>query len=229
MGELSDMQRELRDENHLGGTDTITFVVKVASKFLPQMLSGFRNVMPHVRFIIIQNRNDPRSFSEDSWDLCLDATMKPVEAEHSQCVLKEEICLVMPKNHPLAKRKSIRLEEVAGESFLGMQKGSSMNEIAVALCHRAGFSPHFVLESDNPGTMRELMRLGLGIAFNPVITWKEVSEDDFCLVPIDGMECCRYIYLSVRPEAYHSKAVRAFRDYLVAFFHDLQQETTHRL
>lgn len=96
-----------------------------------------------------------------------------------------------------------------------------MNEIATAYCREAGFSPNIILESDNPSTMRGLMRLGLGIAFNPLVTWKEVSEEEFCLIPIEGIDCCRYIHLTLRPASYHAEVVLAFRDYLIEFFAQL--------
>lgn len=217
---MASMQKELHDRGGAMWEETITIVVRVASRLLPDIISGFRHRYPQVRIIIIQNElQDWRQ--ECVWDLCIDASREKRQDVHTTCLLREEICLAMPKNHPLAKRKRIRLQEVAGESFLGMQKGSSMNEIATAYCREAGFSPNIILESDNPSTMRGLMRLGLGIAFNPLVTWKEVSEEEFCLIPIEGIDCCRYIHLTLRPASYHAEVVLAFRDYLIEFFAQL--------
>ena len=220
--QLKDMKRELSEANGLQQDVAITMVVKVASKFLPEIISGFRAGHPEARFVIIQN--EAVENMQQPWDICLDADMELKEDKYSTCVLKEEICLAMPRNHPLANRKSIKLEEVAGESFLGMQKGSSMNEIATAYCHQAGFEPHIVLASDNPATLRGMLSLGLGIVFNPIITWKEVSEEEFSLVPIKGQACFRYIHLHLRPHGYATPLVQDFRKFLIAFFRGLSLE-----
>lgn len=217
---LQDLRREIKDNNLSQQDETITMVIKVASKFLPKIIAGFKAKYPQSRFVILQNEVPGQI--HQVWDIKLDAGVKLQEDEFSTCVLKEEICLAMPRNHPLAKRNSIALEEVSQESFLGMQTGSSMNEIAVEYCRRAGFQPHIVLASDNPATLRGMMRLGMGIAFNPVITWKEVSEEEFCLVPIKGRSCYRFIHLRLRPDRYHSRLVLAFKEYLIAFFKELQ-------
>ena len=217
--QFKDMKRELSYSNGRQQDVTITMMVKVASKFLPEIISGFNRLHPEARFVIIQN--EALENMQQPWDICLDAGMELQEDKFSICVLKEEICLAMPRNHPLAARKSIRLEEVAGESFLGMQKGSSMNEIATFYCHKAGFEPHSVLTSDNPATLRGMLSLGLGIVFNPIITWKEVSEEEFSLVPIEGHACFRYIYLHLRPNGYTTPLVQDFKKYLINFFRTL--------
>ena len=214
---LDDMHKELSDANDMNHGQTITIVVRVASKFLPAIISGFSQQHENVRIVIIQNA-DYGNGEKRHWDLLLDAARQKEEDDDTVCVLREEIRLALPKNHPLASRPSIALHEVAEESFLGMQKGSSMNEIATYYCQQAGFTPNVILESDNPATMRGLMRLGLGIAFNPIVTWKEVSEGEICLVPISGVDCCRYIHLKLHPGVYHSRAVMAFRAYLIDFF-----------
>ena len=219
---LKDMRREIADANTLKADDTIVFIVKVASKFLPQIISEFSQQYPNIHFVIVQNTAGMPV--ERKWDICLDATIKAEEARDAWCVLKEEICLAMPKNHPLAARREIALREVAEETFIGLQKGSSMNEIAASYCAAAGFKPNVVLESDNPATLRGLMHLGIGIAFNPVITWSEVSDDTIALIPIKDMECCRYINVRLRSGTYHAQAVLRFKDFLIQFFHTLQEK-----
>lgn len=220
LGQLEDMKRELKDKNSLTGKETIVLLVRVASKFLPEIISGFRREHPQVSFVIIQNESALQQ-GKKHWNLCLDATIEPVtEDENISCVLKEEVCLAMPKGHHLAAREAVALEEVAQESFIGLQKGSSMNDIAESYCRKAGFQPNIILESDNPATLRGLMRVGLGIAFNPVVTWKEMSDEDIRLVAIKG-GCCRYINVELCRWTYPSRTVLAFRKYLVGFFHAL--------
>lgn len=216
---INDMKRDLHEQHDKN--PTIIILVKVASKFLPDIISGFHKIHPDVNFIIIQNDIDDIKKNQ-IWDVCIDASINPIEDKHTNLLLKEEICLAMPKDHPLAVNDSVYLEEVSSESFIGMQKGSRMNEIADYYCNRAGFHPNIILESDNPATLRGLMRIGMGIAFNPIITWKEMSDDKICLVKIKGEHCFRYINLSLKDKKHYSNIILDFKKYLISFFASLK-------
>ena len=80
--------------------------------------------------------------------------------------------------------------------FITLQQGVALRNITDFYCRAAGFTPHVILESDNPGTVREFIKAGLGVSFAPRITWYGVGGDHVALVPIATPGCQRYISLS---------------------------------
>jgi DNA-binding transcriptional LysR family regulator len=87
-------------------------------------------------------------------------------------------------------------------------------------CDQAGFKPNIFLESDNPGTVRDLISLGMGFAFIPVISWPGMGDDpNVSLVEIEQPRCSRYVIMKWRKDRYLSSAALKLREYLIEFFH----------
>jgi len=80
-------------------------------------------------------------------------------------VQSEEFVCVVYEGHPLARRKSIRLEELANEDFV---HGSSKDwehffSYLIPLCRRSGFEPKIVQEGLNTAAILGLVACGMGI------------------------------------------------------------------
>ena len=101
-----------------------------------------------------------------------------------------------PDANPLASHASVNLADFEKADFITLQQGVALRNITDFYCRAAGFTPHVILESDNPGTVREFIKAGLGVSFAPRITWYGVGGDHVALVPITTPGCQRYISLS---------------------------------
>ena len=129
-------------------------------------------------------------------DLYLSSSINPIDTDHSITLLKEDILLAMPDTNPFASHASVNLVDFEKADFITLQQGVALRNITDFYCKMAGFSPHVILESDNPGTVREFIKAGLGVSFAPRITWYGVGGDHVALVPIATPSCQRYISLS---------------------------------
>lgn len=83
-------------------------------------------------------------------------------------LLRQQLRLAVPQTHPLAGRGSVRLEALAGESFLSMSAGFGMRAILEKLCATAGFAPQITVECQELTTVAALVGAGIGIAILPV-------------------------------------------------------------
>ncbi|GAA3334089.1 hypothetical protein GCM10020331_100690 [Ectobacillus funiculus] len=52
----------------------------------------------------------------------------------------------MPLHHPLAKRPSLRLRELAEEPFVLLPEGYIFRDLVVNACQELGFTPHVAFE-----------------------------------------------------------------------------------
>lgn len=218
---LEDVKTELSDLNkkHEG---TLTISMHAASKLLPEILSGFKKKHPNIRFAIVQHDN--KSGEEMNCDLLVNSTKQKVTDDNVITLLEEEILLAVPNDYPLASRKRIRLEEVATEAFISLQKGADLSDITSSFCQDAGFNPNIILESDDPATIRGLISAGLGIAFLPAITWHGVADSNIKLLSLSNINCKRYINASCRQGRYCSNSTKLFLDFIVNFFNNLSNE-----
>lgn len=78
--------------------------------------------------------------------------------------------VAMPKGHRLARRKSVPLMELAGESFIVVSRsaGGIGYGLPLDLCHKAGFEPRITQEVSSITAQLNLVSVEMGIAAVPV-------------------------------------------------------------
>jgi DNA-binding transcriptional LysR family regulator len=78
-------------------------------------------------------------------------------------VRDEELVLVMPFGHPLARTKRVRVEHLTGVALVASGEGSALRETILRLAPGG----RIVAEANDLETMRELAARGLGVAVMP--------------------------------------------------------------
>ena len=74
------------------------------------------------------------------------------------------LCVLTYVNHPLAHRKSVRLEELRDENFLTFPVDTYMYNRCVRLCTSAGYDPNIVFSIFGEKNLMQLIEAGLGIS-----------------------------------------------------------------
>ena len=152
MSELKHAQKELEDAKEAQDM-TVTISIFAASMIIPAFLTEFKKEHPHIRFEIIQQRDRQEINHHSRVDLYLSSSINPIDTDHSITLLKEDILLAMPDTNPLASHASVNLADFEKADFITLQQGVALRNITDFYCRAAGFTPHVILESDNPGTV----------------------------------------------------------------------------
>lgn len=79
----------------------------------------------------------------------------------------EELAVIVAPGHRLARARSVRLEELAGEPFVGFYRGAAMREAVEQAFAAAGLEPVIRFESNQLDTVRALASRGLGVSILP--------------------------------------------------------------
>lgn len=66
----------------------------------------------------------------------------PSDNYHIYPLLKDELVLVINKNHPIADRKEVNLSEVSSETFIFLSDDPIFYNFCVNECIKSGFTPH---------------------------------------------------------------------------------------
>lgn len=215
---LEDGKREIRDmSGETGGS--IELAVLVGSHLLPDLLASFRQKYPQIGFHLLQHASFAAMRSD--FDLCLSSSPAPIPGVESTALLTEEIFLAVPCGHRLAGRGKIRLSEAAGEGFVSLRPGKNLRETADALCRQAGFAPRIIFESDDPATVRGLIRAGQGVGFIPSVTWGGATGPAVELLRIEEPRCERTIWLSWSKDKYLTEAAARFREFTADYFRQM--------
>lgn len=194
----------------------VKLVVLVASNTIPNILKEFAKKYPNITFKLTQHL--PDRITQLDFDLCISSYPISMSNLESQILLSEEIYVAVPKNHPLANKKSVSLKEVQYENFISLKKNSNLRDVTDLLCLNTGFSPNIIYESDDPSTVRELINSGLGVAFIPSITWTKNIDPSLALLHIHDPICYRFLNLYWAKDRTLPKSVELFKEHLIEFF-----------
>jgi LysR family hydrogen peroxide-inducible transcriptional activator len=128
-------------------------------------------------------------------------------------LFNEELVAVVPRKHPLAGHRGVRLHELGGDEWLLPENGNPLRETILEACNEAGFTPRTRIEVGRKQLMREMALAGLGVALMPAMTaHKDLTGEPERLVHIDGPRVCRSIGLDGRRGDRLSVADGALRD-----------------
>ena len=92
-------------------------------------------------------------------------------------LLEDPMHLALPRAHPLAGKRSLRLEELRGEAWVQTSESSPCARHVVHSCRAAGFEPVVAFESDDYQTVQGLVAAGVGVALIPELALSVVRED----------------------------------------------------
>ena len=85
----------------------------------------------------------------------------------TQHLITEEILLVVPRNHRLARLKAVPLSDLAGESILLPRATMNAGNVVADALRREGFEPKFSYRANYPELIKALVRRGFGVAPMP--------------------------------------------------------------
>jgi DNA-binding transcriptional LysR family regulator len=84
-----------------------------------------------------------------------------------EVLLEEPMRIVLPAGHPVARQRSVRLLDLADETWIRSTPRSSCHPFTERACRAAGFDPRIRFEFDDYAAMQSLVASGAGVAFAP--------------------------------------------------------------
>jgi DNA-binding transcriptional LysR family regulator len=148
---------------------------------------------------------------DDALDLAFLSVTERVESHGLALhqLVSEELVVVLPLHHHLARRRRLRMAELRAEEFISYRPGARLRELLFAAGREAGFEPQVKLESNESQRIRRLVSRGMGVAILPrsdaVSPGAEVAVAALVAPPLS-----RDITLAWRQERRHPPAVDEF-------------------
>lgn len=219
MQEITIGQQEIQDLlDPLKGSVSLGFIHSQGSNLIPDLLGLFRKSFPEINFMLYQNLTNQilDQLEAGEIDFCL--CSQPLFREHVQWIqlLIEEIILIVPKDHPLAQRSTVKLNELSEEPFIAFKKELSLGEIIDQIFKEAGFTPKITFEGEEVGTVTGLVAAKLGIALIPKVRTVEIAG--ISQVHVSAPKCQRVIGMAWVEGRYLSPAAKHFKEFVLEHF-----------
>jgi LysR family transcriptional regulator, transcription activator of glutamate synthase operon len=156
---------------------------------------------------------------EDELDLAFLSVTERVESHglglHQ--LVSEELVLLLPLDHPLARRRRVRMRELRDEEFISYREGARLRELLFGAARQASFEPTVKLESNESARIRRLVARGMGVAILPASD-ATAPGAEVAVVALTDPPLSRDITLAWRQGRRQPPAVAEFLDLARATF-----------
>lgn len=168
---LENAKQMLSEETGVeSGTISLGFLPSLGLELVPKLIKEYRRKYPRIQFTLIQRSAQllMEQLNDGSVDLCLSVLdmFNPPGVQWTP-LHNEELVIVLPKNHRFSSRRTLRLKELASETFLSLSPDNTLNTIFERACAEASFVPRIAFVGMDLGTLRGMIAAGLGIALLP--------------------------------------------------------------
>jgi molybdate transport repressor ModE-like protein len=223
LARLADAERELAAIAGLeGGRVRLASFPSAGATLVTEAVALFHRRYPQVELSLIEGEPDEtvpalrRGESDLAvvFDYAADSRSSELLAGLDYIhLLDDPLHVVVPNDHPIASRKSVRLEDLAGEQWVGGCGGGVCNAMLVEACQRAGFVPNVAFESDDHNVLMGLVAAGVGVTLLPELAVAS-GHPGVGVRPVAGSKPRRRIYVAVPADAYCSPATEAMIEVL---------------
>jgi DNA-binding transcriptional LysR family regulator len=156
------------------GQLNVGFTAPAGFHILPTVLSEFRRRHPNVGLSLSYNGTATQVCDLVEGRINVGFLRLPTHTRRLSTLTlsREGFVAALPRTNPLAKRVSLRLEDLAKEDFVLFTPvlGVDFQEHAIGYCHRAGFAPRAAYEADKTNALIGFVAAGFGVAILPDYT-----------------------------------------------------------
>jgi DNA-binding transcriptional LysR family regulator len=201
----------------VAGTVTIASVYSVGLHTLPAPMKTFLRAHSQVNLRLVYRRTD------EIYQACLDGGVDlgvvAIPARRSQIetvpLHPDELMLVCPPGHALARRKRLRAAHLANERFIAFDRDIPTRRLVDRFLRAAKTTVTVTMELDNIETIKRSVEAGLGISILPRPALEnEVRAKTLVARPFAGVHLTRPIGIIYRRGRELSPACQAFLETL---------------
>ena len=217
------MDRVMRVRETEAGDISIAASTIPATYILPNTIGGFRKRYPGIRTTVrtADSSEVIEMILENEAEVGFIGKRPPAGKLVAEALWKDRLVLAVPAAHPWAKRRAIRLREIAEEPFVIREKGSGTRE-TVEKCLRDSGNPgpalDVVAEMGSSEAVKEAILAGLGISvISAHAIRRELKSGLLAALSIEECRMERSFYLIYRRQfdlmAHHKRFIEYVRAY----------------
>jgi len=92
-------------------------------------------------------------------------------------LIEDPMLLVLPQEHPLARKRNLRLADLADEAWIGGPQDCECNRLIYGACSRAGYDPRIAFETDDYAAVQGFVAAGVGVSLIAELGLTTIRDD----------------------------------------------------
>ena len=203
---IAELNQTPRGKLHIGANEATCLYV------LPKTFAQFKHRYPLVQISIYRNFSHKilQKVQEDAVDLGI--VTLPQTANNIEIIplFRDEVQVVVPKNHPLAKHKRVTIEEMTHYPLV-IPKTGRTRVMLDRLLRDYRDQVQISMELASVETIKKFVGAGLGISIiSRTYAQAEVAAGVLKLIPLEGLKLHRELGLIYRRDRYLSLPAKIF-------------------
>ncbi|MGE4374065.1 MAG: LysR substrate-binding domain-containing protein [Xanthobacter sp.] len=141
---------------------------------LPHVVPLIRTRFPQLELLLFEEKSDALLTRLTQGTLDAAFLALPVHDPHLHCepLFEEPFLVAVPKDHPLANRSSLSLNELGSYNLMLLEDGHCLRDQALEVCHLSGARETSEFRGTSLETLRQMVVAGVGITLLPVLATK---------------------------------------------------------
>jgi DNA-binding transcriptional LysR family regulator len=206
-------------QNLQGGTLIVGASQTTGTYLLPRMIGLFRQKYPDVsvQLQVHSTRRTSWGVANGQVDLAIIGGEVPAELQETLQVIpyaEDELALILPVSHPLAKVQTIQKDDLYKLNFIALDSQSTIRKVIDQVLTRCNIDTKRLkveMELNSIEAIKNAVQSGLGVAFvSTTAIEKELQMNILHCGTIKDVEIKRNLYVIINPSRYRSKAAEAF-------------------
>jgi DNA-binding transcriptional LysR family regulator len=189
-----------------------------ATYVLPPYLAAFREFSPKVSQMLIVKQASGILAMLRNYELdiaIVSLADRPQQGLIVQRLMEDELQLLVSPQHPLAATAELTVGQLANETFLLHESGSTSRTLTDEWAARVGLTWTSIMELGAIETIKEALKCNMGIGVLPRRSvLREVDKGELVMRELPGYRNGRYICLVYRDEEQLSPHVRSFIEFI---------------
>jgi LysR family hydrogen peroxide-inducible transcriptional activator len=155
--------------NPLSGKLRIALIPTIGPYLLPRVMQKIRKALPDLKLMLYEYQTVGlmRRLREGELDLGVIALPADGEGLESRELYKEAFMVALPPNHPLARKTTIKVQDLRDQTLLLLEDGHCLRDQALEVCSRVDIREPEDFRATSLETLRQMVVAGLGITLMP--------------------------------------------------------------
>ncbi|MGI9277084.1 MAG: LysR substrate-binding domain-containing protein [Endozoicomonas sp.] len=191
----------------------------VGNNLMPAVLRDFGKLHPKIRTeLTIDNTRD---IVDRLLSLEIDLAVVEGTCLHPDIDVTvwrdDELVIIGHPDHPLAKRKSVTLDQLAEENWILRESGSGTRELFDEVISARLGTPEIALSLNRAEAVKQAVADGLGIGcISRLAVWRAVEGGLLSIINVADLSLKRHFYLLIHKQKYRSGVIQAFSDFVLS-------------
>lgn len=218
---LDDLESAMLGISDIAGTRsgrvTVACVPSAAIYFLPSVVRSFSERYPLIRIRVVDEAASLvlTSVISGESDFGISFMGNQVPGVEFDPIHTDPFVLAMPREHPLAARKTLAWPDLESERLIAVARSSGNRQLLDDALAQAGVNPSYRFEVSHIATLLGMVEAGLGLAAVPRLTLSP-AHPTLVGVALRKPAVSRVLGLTTRRGAALRAPAKMFHDYLRA-------------